>query len=355
MEITSAPSTLSTPAVNLSINESTPGDFAHWEAATAIILISRLIFSVPVSLFINLTIIVTITKTKSLRKPLDLIHISMLTVNCLITVPDVITSVTYVPNAIRSCECPRLTSLAYFVTEQLYIAFQPLNITSLALFMFLSIKGKKRLVSYKTVGASIVVCIGITLLLVTVSSTSYHLSQQTYICSGPCPGNMAQSSTGLTTFGLYIIFCYLPSLLIVTVCTLWSCAIFKKNYIGGRNNELTRRIISLPIVLPLIIITPTLASALILAGIRQFLVSFEPRDLPYWILFTRFMISHLHVVAPRVVYPIILLKLNPPIAYHWKEVNKKMLKCGKRNQIEPILVSSAQTVPNTNTILTTVQ
>ena len=103
-------------------------------------------YYIPVSLLINLTIIVTIVKKKSLRKPLNLIHLCMLTVNCLIAVPDVITSAVFVPNAIRSCECSRSAGLAYFVTEQLYIAFQPLNIASLALFMLLTIKGRKRLV-----------------------------------------------------------------------------------------------------------------------------------------------------------------------------------------------------------------
>ena len=159
-----------------------------------------------------------------------------------------------------------------YVTEQLYIAFQPLNIASLGLFMLLTIKGRKRLVSYKTISTSIFICIGITILLVVVSGVFYYSSQQIYICSGPCPGSMAQTSTGLITFALYVIFCYLPSLLIVIVCTLWSCAIYKKSYTVSHDSDLDRRIISMPIVLPLILITPTLLSATILGGIRQDLI-----------------------------------------------------------------------------------
>lgn len=57
------------------------------------------------------------------------------------------------------------------------------------------------------------------------------------------------------------------------------------------------------------------------------------------------MISHLHVVVPRIVYPLILLKLNPPIARHWKELKKKVLKCGKHNQVEPVISTTVQVAP----------
>ena len=80
-------------------------------------------YYIPVSLLINLTIIVTIVKKKSLRKPLNLIHLSMLTMNCLIAVTDVITSAVFIPSVICSCECSRSAGLAHFVTEQLYIVF----------------------------------------------------------------------------------------------------------------------------------------------------------------------------------------------------------------------------------------
>ena len=165
---------------------------------------------------------------------------------------------------------------------------------------------------------------------------------------------MAQTSTGLINFALYVIFCYFPSLLIVIVCTLWSCAIYKKSYTVSHDSDLDRRIISMPIVLPLILITPTLLSATILGGIRQVLVSLNPRDLPNWILFTRFMISHLHVVVPRIVYPFILLKLNPPIARHWKEL-KKVLKYERHSQVEPIISTTVQVrdISNSTTITAT--
>ena len=85
--------------------DSTLGEFSHWRVTTAIILISRLLFSVPITLLINTSILVTILKTKLLRRPLNLIHLSLLTVNCLILIPDVILTSTFIPTILRYCEC----------------------------------------------------------------------------------------------------------------------------------------------------------------------------------------------------------------------------------------------------------
>ena len=322
--------------VNQSIifNESTLEDFTNWKAATAVILISQLFLSLPISLFINLSIIFIIVKTKSLRRPLNLIHLSMLILNCLIALPDIITSINFVPNAVRSCECPRLTSLVIFIIEQLYIVFQPLNFASLAVFLLLTMKGKKQFVSYKSVSASIAICSGLTILLVTETSTVLWLTGQTFVCGGVCPRQIATRSSGLVIFISYGIFCYVPSFLFVVVCTSWSYVIFEKNFISRRSDEhVSRRIILLPIVLPLVLLLPTIVSAFTLGTAENFLRSTEPDEFYYWILFTRFMISQLNVVVPRVVYPFILLLMNPPILRCWKDKNN--WKCGRQNQVEP--------------------
>lgn len=324
-----------------SSNESL-GEFTHWKAAMAIILASELLLIFPASLFINVSVFITIAKATSLRIPLNLIHQSLLLLNCLIIVPDVIMTCIYLPPVIRFCECSQVTGSLYFVIELLYIVFQPLNYACLGIFQLLIIKGRRRMVSYKSVGFSVLVCIGVTAILVVEGITLVNLAGQVYICNGVCPQHISSEFSGLgITFYSYTAISWLPSSLVVIVCTSWSCKIFKNNYIGD-DNDLNRRIISLPIVLPITLVVPSILSFSILSLFERVLRSFEDSDSTYWIIFSRFMAFQVHEIISGIAYPCILLYLNPRLRLHW---NKLMLgRCGKSNQVEPDRSDTGKTI-----------
>ena len=187
----------------------------------------------------------------------------------------------------------------------------------------------------------------ITTLVVTEGTAVINLAGQTYVCSNLYPGYLTQKFNGFSVaFGSYADLCYFPSLFTVTFCTTLSCTIFKKNYTGG-SDDLNRRIISLPIVLPLTLVIPTLLSTSILAVVERWLTSSRPFDYPYWVIFTRFISFQAYEIISRVVYPFILLLLNKKIGKNWKTL--LFMKCHKKStQVGPIHSSSTSDNASTN-------
>ena len=324
-------------------NDTTPEEFTHWKATTAFFLTSELFIILPVSLFINTSILVTISRTKLLRKPLNLIHQSLLLLNCLVIIADAITACIIAPRAIRFCECSLPASSTYFVISLLYIVFQPLNYACLAVFQLLTIKGKKRLVSFKMVSAAMFLCIGVTTFLAVGGLTIVNLAGQTYICNSVCPLHLSAKFPAIgIALASYIIVSWFPSFLVVMVCTSWSCLIFKKSYIGG-NDDLNKRIISLPIVLPITLAIPSILSASFLGVLEQTLQTLEVADSVYWIVFARLISFQVHAVISGIAYPCILLCLNPKIGHTWKEQLRVCSKCQKSNKVAPSTCDATQT------------
>ena len=316
-------------------NGSIAGEFTFWREAMAIILTSELLLIYPASLFLNISIIVTISKTKQLRKLINLIHQSLLLLNCLIIVADIITTFFFVPRAIRFCECSQTASSAYFLIELFYIVFQPLNYACLGIFQLLIIKGKKKLVSYPTIGASITFCLIVTILVAAEGVILVNLAGQTYICDKLCPQlNTAKfSGTGITFYTVMVVS-WLPSVVIVIVCTSWSCLTFKKRYTGG-DDDLNRRVLSLPIVLPTTVAVPNLLTLAFLKLIEQTLESSEAAESIYWTIFAKLFAFQVHEVLSGIVYPCILLRLSPQIRRYWKEQLLKRRICRKSNVVTP--------------------
>ena len=298
------------------------GEFPHWKIATATILIIKIALIAPVSLFFDLSIVVAIFKTKCLRKPINLIHQSLLLGNTVVVVTDTITGTIFVPPLLRSCECSQSVSAVIYFLELLYIAYQPLNYACLGIFQLLIIKGKKRFVSYKTVCISMLVCAGITAIIVTEGITLLFVARQSYVCNGICPEQLAMPPKfpGIAIAQTsYALFSWGPSLVVVLVCTTWSCVIFKNNVIAS-SDELNRRIISLPVVLPITLVVPSLLSFAVYLVIEEILTVLEIDNLPYWILFGRVLVFQIHQVFSGIGYPCLLLHLNPQIQEYWKKL-----------------------------------
>ena len=335
---------LNDSAISTSTNASTLGEFPYWRIVLSYLLITELFIYSPIALFINSSLFFAILKSKSLCRPLNLIHLSLLSLNCLIVIPHAMTTCVYIPPMIRFCSCSRPVGSLYLVIELLYAAFQPLNYACLGVFQLLIIQGKKRLVSYISVTASIVICFVTSVLLVSEGLALVNIAGQTYACQGLCPQTISQQFSGLAfTFTSYALVCLLPSFIIVTVCTTWSCVIFKKAYIGD-SDELNRRIISLPIVLPVVLVLPYILSNTLLFFVERIVLSTVPFSV-YWSLFNRLLIFQSYEFISGIAYPFILMLLNPKIGRPWKELVFKK-KCWKQsNRVFPI---TSNTTPSTS-------
>ena len=244
---------------------------------------------------------------------------------------------------IRYCHCPRGASSAYFLVELLYIVFQPLNYACLGLFQLLLVQGKKRLVSYASVTVAVVFCIGVATLLVVNGLTLINLADQAYLCSGFCPGEKSRPFSGINyAFISYAIFSWIPSFLIDFVCTTWSCCIFRNTYIGD-NEGLTRRMISLPIVMPSLLLLPGVLSRVFLSTTERVIVSSGITHSNYWVIFTRLLAFQVHEVISGVAYPFVLLLLNPQIGKQWKRL-MFMRYCNQNRVLPEIVVMSSSSI-----------
>ena len=321
---------------NTSVNSSTLGEFPYWGITLSYMLVTELFVYSPIALFINISLLVTILKTKALRKPLNLIHLSLLSLNCLIIIPDAIVTCVYIPPVIRFCHCPRAASSVYFLIELLYIIFQPLNYACLGVFQLLLIKGKKRLVSYASVTAAVIFCTGVATLLVLNGVTLINLANQTYVCNGFCPGEKSRRFPGITyAFTSYTVVSWIPSSIIVLVCTTWSCCSFRSAYLGD-SDTLTRRMISIPIVMPSLLVLPSILSNAFLGAAEGVITSSDIAYSTYWIVFIRLLAFQVHELISGVAYPFVLLLLNPPIGNEWKKLMST--RCFKQNRVIPEII-----------------
>ena len=321
---------------NTSVNSSTLGEFPYWGITLSYMLVTELFVYSPIALFINISLLVTILKTKALRKPLNLIHLSLLSLNCLIIIPDAIVTCVYIPPVIRFCHCPRAASSVYFLIELLYIIFQPLNYACLGVFQLLLIKGKKRLVSYASVTAAVIFCTVVATLLVLNGVTLINLANQTYVCNGFCPGEKSRHFPGITyAFTAYTVVSWIPSSIIVLVCTTWSCCSFRSAYLGD-SDTLTRRMISIPIVMPSLLVLPSILSNAFLGAAEGVITSSDIAYSTYWIVFIRLLAFQVHELISGVAYPFVLLLLNPPIGNEWKKLMST--RCFKQNRVIPEII-----------------
>lgn len=323
---------------NTSVNSSALGEFPYWGITLSYMLVTELFVYSPIALFINISLLVTILKTKALRKPLNLIHLSLLSLNCLIIIPDAIVTCVYIPPVIRFCHCPRAASSVYFLIELLYIIFQPLNYACLGVFQLLLIKGMKRLVSYASVTAAVIFCTGVATLLVLNGVTLINLANQTYICNGFCPGEKSRRFPGITyAFASYTVVSWIPSSIIVLVCTTWSCCLFRSAYLGD-SETLTRRMISIPIVMPSLLVLPSILSNAFLGAAEGVITSSDIAYSTYWIVFIRFLAFQVHELISGVAYPFVLLLLNPQIGNEWKKLMSTRIGCFKQNMVIPEII-----------------
>ena len=221
----------------------------------------------------------------------------------------------------------------YFLIELVYITLQPLNYACLGVFQLLLIKGKKRLVSYVSVTAAIIFCSGVAALLVSNGVILISLSNQAYVCNELCPGENSPRFPGITyAFATQTFISRIPGFVVVIVCTMWSCCIFKNAYLGGDDN-LNRRMISIPIVMPTLLVLPNILMFTFLVPADRSVRSSGIAYPAYWIIFIRLVFFQFYEFVSGVVYPFVLILLNPQIGKQWKELMS--LKCSNQSRVAP--------------------
>ena len=322
--------------LNTSHDESQPqwAEFPQWRIVLSLLIMGYWLLSVlPTALLCSSVLLAM--KNNSLNKSLAVVHTYMLTTNIFIRVCYAVAISIYAPSMIRFCVCSTAASSVSFYLHIYNVCYQPFALVILAAFQLLIIKGKKSLVNWKTVGVALLV---ITMVAISIPLlfTIVRISDgDTFLCAGVCPG-VAASRT-LLLFAIYVALVWMPSLLVVVTVTVWSCAIFKRNY-AGRDSELNRRIISVPLILPAVITLITLSTFGLVRAADQIPTLSADSFVRNWTVSVKVVFLLVNEISGGLSYPCLILFLTPRLFRSWKLLFKTKRCCLSlliHNQVNP--------------------
>ena len=290
--------------------------------ATIIILLISFIFLLAVpTLLINISISVAFFKSGQLYKPLGILHASLLIEIFLNKLSLSIILCAYYPSALRHCFCSPILSTIFFSSRVLIAGFRSVMYANVALCQLLIIIGKKKYVSRKTVCGCVAFAIGVGAFFATESTFLTNLNGERLGCTDFCPGQNVGASFNFSAQTIvmisYVALSWFPSFVILLISTIWSCIYFKKCYTGG-NDQLNRRLISLPIILPAVFVLTTVFTVLLRRFVLVIIQSYEVRFIHYWLFVSGAMITLLDEILDGIIYQLILTYLNPHLFKMWK-------------------------------------
>ena len=311
---------------NKDTNETVLLEFPYWRPTLGIILFSSTSSICGIIVVYICMLVVLLSVKKDHFKPLDILHISLLCLSILEDASKIILDIIYSPSVFRNCICPAVLSLIFSVHYTFFTVYRPVCFACLGVLQFLVIKGKKRLVNRKSSFGMIAFCIGVSLIFVAITFNFYYETNERIFCfESYCPDSRSESIFGDVTKALLIVVfgSLLPSLVVVLVMSTLSCTVFKKYYTGG-DDQLNRRMLSLPVVMPLTLVASTVLEGLIILSIAEvFLLLPLGEFLPFWLLFTQSVVLVLSRVITRLIYPLVLVYTHSYIRETVKNLPKR--------------------------------
>ena len=275
---------------SLDTNGSVLGEFPYWQPTLAITVFAAS-FSGCLEIAIHVFLLAVLLMNKKAHfQPLNLVHMSLLIVSIFEKVMSLVLDVIYSPSIFRNCICSATVSTVYTGQLTFYTVYRPVTFACLCVLQLLLVSGKKKFVNFKMASGMIALCIGISLIFVALSVTLVYESNERIFCyESYCPDSRSESGFGdiIVLFTAVTVGSFLPSLIIVIVTSTWSCVIFKKYYIGG-DDQLNRRMLSLPVVMPLVILASSVIEGVVILIVAEIFLILPLGDFfPYWLFTTQ--------------------------------------------------------------------
>ena len=321
-------------------NSSLVEEFPYWKLAMAVRVIIVVFILIPLIIFFSGSVLFTFMVNKSLLKPINMVHILLISELFILKLVIIIVALFVFPDVVRYCICPEIINDIYFPLSAFNIAFVNVVLACLSIVQFLIIKGKKRLVGWKVVS---LLLSGSTVYSMVWGVAGYiinRIQRIQPICVSVCEGipETTFSTYTLLLVGL-IITVVLPCLVVIFIALLWTCVIFKKSYIGD-DNQLNRRIISLPIIMPLVTIFASIFYFILREIFENILRQIVQEYFANWVLISNELLGHILEGASGFIYPVMLLYFHPQLRSSWyitlKYVPRKVFgKKMKRNSVHP--------------------
>ena len=221
-----------------------------------------------------------------------------------------------------------------------FFVYRPLAFACLSVLQFLVIIGKRKFVNLRVACGMVALCIGVSFVCVALIVRPLYLTDRRLIChTSFCPRSGPETvliNPAMVLLILSLVF-LLPSLTVVVVTSIWACALFKKYYTGG-DDQLSRRMLSLPFIMPLVIFASSLFEAFLGGSVARVISMLSLGDLfPYWIVFINSILFSVLRFLIRLPYPLVLLYTHIPL----RQAVKGLLdQLRNRNRVTPGPVNS---------------
>ena len=307
-------------------NSSLLGEFPYWQPTLAITLVLNIAVTSGTVLVLYLPVLAVMLREmrKGHFKPLNMVHVSLLIASILDDILRTSLYSIYLPSALRYCVCSNLVNAMLNAEYIFFIIYRSLCFACLSVLQCFVILGKKKLVNLKVACSMVAVCIGISFVCVaSVVRLFYETDRRLYCQSSSCPKSGLETVlvNPLVIFFSLCLVVIFPSFVVVVITSTWSCAVFKKYYTGG-DNHLNCRMLSLPFVMPLVIIASSMFEAALGGSVARVMSMLSYSDLlPYWITFTNSVLVTILRFFIRLVYPLMLLYTHS----HLRQTVKRLL------------------------------
>ena len=318
-------------------------EFPYWRPTLAIDLFIYICFSFGSIFLLNIPLLVALFKiNKKHLKALNMFHIFLVVATVVEDILRIVMRIYYLPGIYQFCYCGDVGGTAYVIVVTFFIVYRCSMFTCLGVLQLLVILGRKKLVhNLKTTFGMILLCVGISLLYDAAIFQDIYMTRERVFCyDAYCPGYRPEvgiSNLVKILIG-FILSTYLPSIAVVVVTSTWSCLIFKRYYTGG-DDQLNRRMLSLPFIMPLANVASSMLEILSIQIVAEILLTL-PLGVYYahWILFTQTFVFLLVRFMSRIIYPLVLVYTHIELRQSVRVLLKRLKK---KHRVTPITNSSS--------------
>ena len=296
--------------------------FPFWRETLSVLIITIIVIQLSVAAT-DLTLLVTMLRTKKLRHALNFIHISILVSQMTSRVFFVVGFLIYFPPAWQDCNCSVFVNIFGYSLYIFITVYEPVAFAFLSCLHLLQVKGKKRLTKIAVIFICISAAYSALFAIEFVAFQAKSGFSEELVCDQVCnidqqEQTLSSSAAFIPVFLSFIPLAWIPSLITVIVTTTYmACVVFKKSYTGG-DDKLSKRILSIPLVMPIVII----ATNLFAGYFTRVVISFIFVRLPlgafrrYWVIFLQFEVTFFLEGFSGFFYVILLLYLMPLYVKH---------------------------------------
>ena len=309
-------------------------EFPLWIPLTTVNLFLFIGVLLPTTIFMNVSVLVALIKSKVKHKPLLVLFGSLLIGVCIDKLFICVNQCVNSPASIRYCHCTRWTIVPLQAPRVFFTVYSIVAVTCLSVVQLLTMKGKR--IGYKHSCFFTAITALVAFFWTVVHIITNGLARYPVHCHIFCYKNESPEGQNIVTELFIAVICFIvftmtPAFVITILTSIGAFRIFKRSFIVRSENRietaLNRRMILLPVLMAVLLVCNgilsfflTTLSGLILkqAGVENFYGNWANIMSKY----EYFILDMVHTLS----YPLVLLYLYTNVRKTWK----KLCLCNKQ-------------------------